>query len=234
MNMEIGDIHIDVERKAIRHIYLSVHAPEGRVHVSAPIWMQQRDIETFVLRKQAWIERQRQKIMARPKPTEHHYISGESCYVFGQRLTLEVTATREERPSVCIADDKLFLTIRPETNETQRAALIHAYLRQQLGGYLAAAMAYWRRIMGEANVTWSMRKMRSEWGSWTPRKRKLLFNLELAHVPKGCIDYIVVHELSHLRVPNHSRLFYARVEEFMPDWRERRRELKGAMNAYRL
>lgn len=232
-DMEIGDIHIEWERKAVRHIYLSVHAPDGRVHVSAPLFMPQSEIEAFVLRKWTWIQRQRAKIMALPKPIERHYIQGESCYLFGQRLTLEIVPIETGKTGITCEDGKIILTIKPDTNETQRGKMIDNYLRERLREYLTESMAHWQHVMGEENVTWSIRRMRSEWGSCTPRKRKLLFNTELVHVPKPCIDYIVVHELSHLRVPNHSDLFYARMEQFLPHWQTCRQRLKAAGNNYR-
>lgn len=223
--MKIGDIHIEVERKAIRHIYLSVHAPDGRVHLSVPKYMSQADVEAFVLRKRAWIERQREKVLSRPREVLH-YVSGENHYLFGQRLSLDVVEIADCTPSVLVTGDILRLTVRPNTSEAQRALLIAEYQRVVLLHYLTENVAYWQRIMSEPDVAWTIRKMRSEWGSCTPRKRKLLFNLELARMPQPCIDYIIVHELAHLRVPNHSPLFYARVEQFLPDWRARRKELK--------
>ena len=230
--MDVAGVHIDVERKAIRHIYLTVYPPDGRVRLSAPLFMPQCDIEAFVARKWQWIERQREKILSRPQPMVHHYVSGESCYFFGQKLRMEVVELPNCTPSVVMEGDILRLTIRPDTGETRRAALIGGYQREVLHHYLTEHVAYWQHIMHEPDVAWSIRKMRSEWGSCTPRKRKLLFNLELARMPKPCIDYIIVHELSHLRVPNHSSLFHARVEQFMPDWRTLRRQLNDCARSY--
>lgn len=230
--MDIAGVHIEVERKAIRHIYLTVYPPDGRVHISAPLFMPQRDIEAFVARKWQWIERQREKIRSRPQPVLHHYVSGECFYLFGRMLRLEVVEMLDCQPSVAIVEDILRLTIRPDTSGTRRAALIGGYQREVLHHYLTEKVAYWQHIMREPDVAWSIRKMRSEWGSCTPRKRKLLFNLELARMPKPCIDYIIVHELSHLRVPNHSPLFHARVEQFLPDWRTLRWQLNDCARSY--
>ena len=87
--------------------------------------------------------------------------------------------------------------------------------------------------MSETDVSWQIKQMRAEWGSCQSRRRKLMFNLELARVPYECIDYIIVHELTHLQVPNHSRLFEARLERFMPQWRARRQQLNDFVALYK-
>ena len=228
--MDIDGIHIDIERKPIKHLHIAVYPPDARVRVSAPKHLSQADIERFVLQKLAWIRRSRTKVLARPCTTIPHYLSGETHYIFGERLLLQVVSAPACRPSVTRMDDKLILNVCPNTTESCRAALIKEYRRTLLREYLTKAVAHWQAIMDEPDVTWSIRQMRSEWGSCTPRKRKLLFNLELSRVPASCIDYIIVHELSHLRVPNHSRLFEIRMEQFIPDWRTRRQHLNDFLS----
>ena len=63
------------------------------------------------------------------------------------------------------------------------------------------------------------------WGSCGAKRRILLFNLELARVPKECIEYVVVHELTHLKVQNHSKVFEALMTQRLPGWRNLRQKL---------
>ena len=86
--MQVADIHIDIERKPIKHIHLAVYPPDARVHVSAPDYLDDNDIEAFVLQKLAWIQRQRDEILAQPRQTIRHYVSGEFLLLFCQRLLL--------------------------------------------------------------------------------------------------------------------------------------------------
>jgi len=99
--------------------------------------------------------------------------------------------------------------------------------REELVDYLTLQVEHWRILMGEEPVTWSIRNMRSQWGNCRPQQRKLTFNLQLALVDKDLIDYIIVHELSHLKVPNHSPEFKAREAQFMPDFRARKKRLNS-------
>lgn len=92
--------------------------------------------------------------------------------------------------------------------------------------FLKDRVEYWRLQMNESPVTWKVRNMRTQWGNCRPQTRRLTFNLQLARVPVHLRDYIIVHELSHLQVPNHSALFYARMALFIPDWKSCRQLLK--------
>jgi len=98
---------------------------------------------------------------------------------------------------------------------------------KELRAYLTTEVERWRVIMGEEPVVWTIRNMRSQWGNCRPQLRKLTFNLQLARVENDLRDYIIVHELSHLKVPNHGAAFKAREAEFMPDFRQRQRRLKA-------
>ena len=87
--------------------------------------------------------------------------------------------------------------------------------------------ADWCARLGELGVTWKLRTMKTIWGSCHFRKRHVTYNRELARSPVELVVYVVVHELTHLRVPNHGPAFYALMDARLPDWRTRRRQLNG-------
>ena len=91
---------------------------------------------------------------------------------------------------------------------------------------LSQLHASWCARFGEAHVTWKLRRMKSIWGSCHWRKRHITYNSELFRYPTELIEYVVVHELIHLQVHNHGPVFQARMDEWMPDWRVRRRRLR--------
>ena len=83
----------------------------------------------------------------------------------------------------------------------------------------------WSARLGETNVTWKIRRMKTLWGSCHFRKHHIVYSMELAHVPKPMIEYVVVHELTHLKVHNHGPQFYALMDERLPNWKLLRRKL---------
>ena len=231
--MQIGEINIDIERKPIKHIHLAVYPPDARVHISAPQYLDDTDIEAFALQKLAWIEKQRVSILSQFRQTVRHYVSGESHYLFGQRLLLKVEEVRGCTPEVRKCGEQLLLSVRPGTGEVRRAELVTEWQRDKLRTYLTDAVTRWSRTMKEENVTWQIKQMRAEWGSCQQKKRNLLFNLELARVPLPCIDYVIVHELCHLLVDNHSRLFEKHMEQYLPNWRPLRQQLNDFIAVYK-
>ena len=80
----------------------------------------------------------------------------------------------------------------------------------------------WALRLGEGGVTWGIRQMKTLWGSCHWRKRKVVYSAELARAPRSLVEYVVVHELTHLRVHDHGPGFRALMDERLPDWRERR------------
>ncbi len=98
--------------------------------------------------------------------------------------------------------------------------------RMEIAGLLGELHACWSARLGEAGVTWGLRAMKTLWGSCNWRKRHVTYNLDLARVPRELVEYVVVHELTHLRVPNHGTGFQSLMDDRMPDWRLRRRMLR--------
>lgn len=104
--------------------------------------------------------------------------------------------------------------------------VVTAEQRDALVTYLNEAVPRWLSIMGEAPLhEIRIRNMRSQWGNCRWRERIVTFNLQLALVPHELVDYIIVHELAHLKVQNHSAAFHAHVQQFIPDEKQRRRTL---------
>ena len=87
--------------------------------------------------------------------------------------------------------------------------------------------ADWCARLGELGVTWKLRAMKTLWGSCHFRKRHVTYNRELSRVSEDLVEYVVVHELTHLRVPNHGPAFYALMDARLPGWRQLRRRLNG-------
>ena len=80
--MEINGIHIAVERKNIKNLHLAVYPPDARVHVSAPAYLDDNDIRSFVISKWSWVETQRESILTQARQTEREYVTGESFYIW--------------------------------------------------------------------------------------------------------------------------------------------------------
>lgn len=223
--MIINGVEVEVTRKRIKHLHLAVYPPDGRVHVSAPSYLDERDIYLFVVSKWDWVSRQRAEIAGQARQEKRKYLSGESFYLLGHRYRLRI----EERPGTTHYVERqgewLVMHIQPLTTTHNRQILLQEYYRDVLKAQLGEIVPRLAEQYREEGVTWEVRQMKRRWGSCIPAKRHLIFNLELSRVPIPCIEYVVVHELCHLVVPNHSKLFTQLLTDRLPLWQEQRKAL---------
>lgn len=117
------------------------------------------------------------------------------------------------------------LSIHPGTKVENRKKVFDEFYRDYLNSILPEMIAAWEATIQEKMNHWSIRSMYTKWASCNIEKRSLLFNLELAKKPRHCIDYIILHELLHLKERHHNEKFRALLDHYMPNWRSVKREL---------
>lgn len=225
--MNIEGLEIEVERKAIKNVHLSVYPPDGRVHISVPNDSSDKDIRFFIIDKWNWIEEQRRKIAEQPRQNEREYVNGETHYLFGQHYRLLIEEITTGQHEVFIRSNRLVMRIRKDTSAANRGALLFEFYRQQLSTQLKHIVEDWCRKLGEDSCSWQIKLMKARWGSCNDTKRSILFNLLLARVPVECIEYVVVHEITHFKAHNHDALFAKLMNERLPHWRAIRQKLNS-------
>lgn len=223
--MNIDGLEIEVERKPIKNTHLSVYPPDGRVHLSVPDYLTEGDVRSYVISKWEWIRTQQDEIAAQDRQTQREYVSGENHYYFGVRYRLRVSYVTSGANSVEVRGDTMTMRIRKDSTVERRAELMTEWYREQLKEYIGPLVERWAEKLEERNVTWQIKSMKTLWGSCNARRRSLLFNLELARVPKECIEYVVVHELTHLKIQNHSKVFEFLLGQQIPNWKSLRKKL---------
>lgn len=221
----IGDLEIEVIRKRIKHIYLSVHPPTGHVRMAVPLRMDAETIAFYARSKLAWIKKQQAKIGARPAQPAPEYVSGEQHLFWGNRYKLEVIETTG-RPRVEVnAAPLMRLYVRPHSTKEERQKVLLEWYRQQLKALIPAYIGKWERVIGVSVREWKVRQMKTKWGSCNITARRIWLNLELAKKNPRCLEYIIVHEMIHLLERYHNARFYDYLDQYLPDWKERRAEL---------
>ena len=226
--MDIKDIHINITRKAnVKNINLKVCPPDGRVEVTAPANTDDSDVRAFVVSKWAWIKSKQREIAEFERQTEREYVGSETHYFLGERYRLEVIEKTAVPHSIEIKGEWIRMTVRPGTSVKNRGELLWEYYRARLKEILTDMVAKKAAEFGEENITWEIKRMRTEWGSCMIKRRHMLFNLELARLPMKCIEFIVVHELTHLQEKYHNRHFEELMDERMPLWRTIRQDINS-------
>jgi len=215
--IELGDIKVEVVKKDIKNIHLSVYPPAGRVRISAPSRMSLDTIRVFVISKLGWIKQQQQKFQSQARETPREYLDRESHYVWGKRYLLRVIES-DTAPAVELKHSRMFLHVRPGTDTAKKQIIMETWYREQLKQALPPLIAKWEPLMGVQVARFFVQRMKTRWGSCNPGARRIRLNTDLAKKPRECLEYVVVHEMVHLLEPTHNARFVALMDQFMPKW----------------
>lgn len=221
MQIQIADISVEIVKKEIKNMHLSVLPPDGKVRVSAPLAMPDEAITMFVRTKLGWIRKQQAKFEAQPRQSQREYVSGETLYVWGHQYFLQVAYSYKGN-SLVLDGNQAILTVRQESTAKQREAFVNEWYRGLLKAEVEKYLPKWEKITGLHCSSWQSKYMTTRWGTCNTNTRKIWLNLQLAKKPIECLEYVILHELAHLKVKNHGLEFIAILDQHMPQWRERK------------
>lgn len=224
--MTVSNVEIDVIKKSIKNMHLSVLPPDGKVRISAPMNAKDEAIKLFAITKIGWIKKQIDKFQSQLRQTEREYVSGESHYVWGRRYKLEVKYTKTAN-NIEIKANKLLLTVREASTSKQRENTMTEWYRTQLKESLPEIITKWEEVIGVKAEYVGVKNMRTRWGTCNTKDKRIWINLQLAKKPVECLEYVVVHELVHLLEKNHTQVFLNYMDKFLPDWRVTKEELNS-------
>lgn len=219
--INLGELKISVDRKAIKNIHLSVYPPDGRVHISAPERFELDELRVYAVTRIGWISKQRKQIMSQAREAPWEYISRESHYFRGVRYLLKVIE-QDASPHVEVKHRELRLFIRPDSSPEKRAEILEEFYRNHLRTAIPKHIAHYAPLLGVRSPEFGIRKMKTKWGSCSIEARRIWLNLELARKPPVCLEYLVVHEMVHLLERNHNARFVGLMDHFLPAWRSHR------------
>lgn len=231
MRIEINGISVEIVKKNIKNMHLYVQPPDGNVQVSAPKHISDDVVAMFVRTKIGWIRKQQGKFQNQPRQTQRQYISGETLYVLGKQYFLQIEYSYKGN-SLILSGDKAILTVRKESTALQRENFVKEWYREILKKEIENYLPKWEKRTGLYCDSWQTKYMTTRWGTCNINTKKLWFNLQLAKKPVDCIEYIILHELAHLKVKNHGDEFVAILDKHMPYWRETKKKLNEQILDY--
>ena len=222
--IQLGDIEIELTRKAVKHAHLSVHPPLGRVSLVAPAGTRLEVARAFAITKLAWIREQRARLLTQVREAPRRFVQRETHHLWGRRHLLAINVA-DAKPRVLVDHRRITLTIRPDTSATKRAEIMHDWHKSLLHGVVPKLLQEWSRRLGVPVPAYFLQRMKTKWGSCNHRARHIRLNTELVKKPRDLLEYVVVHEMLHLIEPNHSQRFVDLLTQHYPTWREARAEL---------
>lgn len=219
--LQLGDIRVEIVRKAIRNIHLSVHPPYGRVRIAVPRHLSHDSIRAFAISKLSWIRAQQRKLLEQERETPRELLDRESHYVWGKRYLLKVVE-HDKPPAVSLTPRQLRLQVRPGMSFERRTDLLEDWYRGLVRDAAPAMIARWEQTLAVKVRRHFVQRMKTKWGSCNPVSRTIRLNTDLATKPVECLEYIVVHEMVHLLAPTHNTRFVSIMDSVLPDWHSRR------------
>ena len=214
-------------RRTGRKKSISLAVRDGCVAILAPQQVPDSEIQELVARKAAWLRRKLAKYAEVKRLTTRAFVDGETFMFLGERYPLQVRNGPKARAE--LEADAFVVHVRRSHSTERRARSIRAaFLRWYKAEAATLIEDRVRRYAARMNLSpgqLSFRDYTSMWGKCTG-DGNLSFNWKLVMAPLGIVDYVVVHELAHLRFLNHSAEFWSVVETAMPDYRLRRKWLK--------
>ena len=212
--------------RADRKYLRVVISPELTVDVFSPKTVDDEQVRVAVQKKAPWIARTLDKLETyHPLPTPKRYVSGETFVYLGRQYRLKVKNGVKQPAKLLGRFLWVWVEDKADAQSIKRA--VDAWYRKRAGETLG-------RYMGKCYVVASrhgvpepllvIRPMRRRWGSCSHAGR-ITLNLNLVQVPVHCIEYVIMHELCHLKHHNHSKAFYSLLTRCQPDWRKRKETL---------
>ena len=227
-NLLVSDIEIEVAKKNIKNVYLSVYPPNGQVKISAPKKMTDDDISLFVMSKVPWIKKQQRKFKNQERIPEREYKSGESHYFGGQQYLLNVIYQNSNKSKVEIRNNKYIdLYVKEGSGKEKREDIIKEWYRKELKSIIPPLIQKWEEIMNLRVNEWGVKQMKTRWGTCNINAKRIWLNLELAKKSPHCLEYIIVHEMAHLIEKGHGDKFKAIMDRYYPNWKNVNAELNG-------
>lgn len=221
MIFKYPDFEAEVTRKRIKNLNLRIR--DGRVLISIPTFVSKQDTDKFVYNNYsriiAALEKQKESGKA-PQDFEN----GGKIKIFDSEYELVLVSGRQR----CVEKngDKLLVCIKPGDDAEKKEKLISEYLKKMLTVAVARKLEIYQPMMGLYCSDFHVTDMKSRWGSCNTRTKRLNFNLKLIHMPEFCLEYVVIHELAHIAVSNHSEAFWIIVQKYCPEYKKIRKYMR--------
>jgi predicted metal-dependent hydrolase len=212
-------VHISRLIRSKRRTIALVVERDGSVTVRAPLRMSAKDIEEFVGKHSNWVKKKQLELQSRTPAQPREFKAGEHFLYLGRTYRLEFSQNTKHK---LILDETFQLSITQKENAEM---LFREWYRKQAARHIPERVTHFAEQFDLKVEKVRITSARTRWGSCSP-KGTLSLSWRLMMTPPDVIDYVVIHELAHTVHHNHSTRFWKLVERWLPDYKERRRQLR--------
>lgn len=220
--MDLLPRYTHIVNPKLKHTYLSFDN-EGNLIIKSPK-VSQHYLEKLLLKKSDWINRSREKLLQK-KGKRLDFSQPSELYYKGRPYPLRLIAHSKKRTTL-IFDQELFLLYYHHYDEMLFQKHIDTFYKEEAKLFIPFLVEKCSKQMGLTPTNIRFRKTKRQWGSCSG-KNVLSFNTMMMKLPQDMIQYIIVHELAHIKHKHHQKSFWKLVETYIPDYKQHVTELKN-------
>lgn len=192
----------------------------AKLYVYIPRGVSFNFVSSFVSEKSEWIDKAQKSVLAEldkyKTDLDHTFFKGRKCnLIFTENI------------DSCEINGTLYVKCKRMASDENKKRKLEIFFKESVCEYVLKRLPFYENLTGLYSKEWEVRKMRSRWGSCRTDSKRLTFNTALAKVDETAFDYVILHEVAHLKYPDHGREFKAFLTRYMPDWRQRKKLLSG-------
>ena len=216
---------IEIHKKKVKNVTLKVKR-DGSIHLTVPEAATDDYIERVIANKQDWIESQLKHFNENyEKPKEKEMVSGESFKYLGKSYRLKIVESNKEY--VRLYRGYIEIYVKDKNNTNKKKELLKKWYQEKAKKKFAELVHEYEQIVKEEVNNIRVITMQTRWGSCNVERKNINLNLELIKKPRYCIEYVILHELAHLKYPNHGKQFWEYMSVHMPNWEWRKNKLES-------
>jgi predicted metal-dependent hydrolase len=206
------EFFLKIERKKIKRLIIKV-VDKNTIGVSAPFFLDKEQILFLVKQKNKWITKTLSKIIEKKIEIIKE---GEFVSILGEKH--KIIVEKSIRDFISLKEQKIIIE---STKDRDYTKLYEYFLKREAEKYFQTKIDELWVLVG-IKPTLQVKNLKKTWGICSYTKRKISLNVNLYKQNKKFVEYVILHELTHLLYPNHSKNFYNYIEKYMPDWKERK------------
>ena len=223
------NIYYSVQYRDRKTLGIAVH-PDGSVIISAPTDTSSKAIQTKVEKRSPWIAKQLRYFSKNVRPIRKpEWVSGESIYYLGRQYRLKVLKGEAD---VKLEGKYLRVHVPDKTKFSEIAGLVNKWYKENGKKIFSRRLKRYSHVLAKEKIkinSLSVRKLEKRWGSCT-KQGKIFLNVDLVKVSVDCIDYVIVHEICHLKIHNHGKKYFQLLQKHFPGWEKKKLKLERQFN----
>lgn len=213
----ISGIETEIRVKKVKRIGIRINR-DGKVFLNVPLNRSISDAEKFFISKKDWVEKNLEKV----KSSEICLLeNGYPVYFFGKKVIVNTICGNKNE--AFISGENLVVV---SNGKYATAKIAEKFLTDELKNVLNETFDKWTNITGLKPISVSIRKTKSRWGSCTTNTKRIRMSFYLVSLPFFCSDYVTLHEILHLKYPNHGKGFHSALDKYMPEWKKIRKYMR--------